>query len=575
MKLRNSTRKIFIVLILGGLLLLAKYIINRSNVIFNLHSIGKSNAIEVAASEPVLAVFSLLPREPKRVIESFNHYRLTLTNTDHWDIKREEIAKLDDSIPLMITVETWDSRMIISRWNNPLDEVVKGKYDLVIKQLCTELIGTRPNVYLRFNPEMEVPVKRYPWQRYGIHYIEAFRHFSLLCKTHASQVKQVWAPAGYPGTMEYYPGDDVVDAASVTIKSESETPLTVYPKDYSLEYDLMRRLHRLRFINKPIFVMGSQNMNNDSINAELVSSISNKIDAHKYIIYAKENFQRPKVKIRDGLENEILIGLYDPQSLLNEDESVRVEHLFTDFDHLNNGSFEKSFKSVLDRGHDVIVTFEPLSNPREKTDLDVLRHVTEGKYDREIARLYSIITATDHRIYLRYAHEMEIPITRYPWQSQDPLDYIKSYRYFMTFNDSLPARLKRVWGPAGDRGSIEWWPGNDVVDYMSIAIYGLPDKNITDPEKQESFSTIFNRKIWRLRFIDKPIFITEFGVKGPEEFQSKWLENAAKVIRDNPRVKGVNYFNMTDTPKAWGKIKPPDWSISEKSFHHFLETLNE
>jgi beta-mannanase len=120
---------------------------------------------------------------------------------------------------------------------------------------------------------------------------------------------------------------------------------------------------------------------------------------------------------------------------------------------------------------------------------------------------------------------------------------------------------------------LEWWPGNDVVDYISVAIYGLPDKNITDPNKQESFSTIFNRKYWRMRFIDKPLFITEFGVKGPEEYKSNWLEGAAKVIRENRQIVGVNYFNMSDTPKAWGDIEPPDWSISKKSFYHFLKEL--
>ena len=569
-------KKVIYVLALVGLFLLVRYVINRSNTIFNLHSIGKSNSIEAMTSEPVLAVFSFHPKDSSRVIKSFKHYRVTLTNNDNWDIKREEIAQLNDSIPLMITVETWGSNIIISRRNNnPLNDLVKGKYDHVIKQLCTELIGTRPNVYLRFNPEMEVPVNRYPWQRYGALYKDAFRHFSLLCKTHAAQAKLVWAPAGYPGTMDYYPGDDMVDAASVTIKSESETPLNVYPKDYSLEYDLMRRLHRLRFIDKPIFVLGSQNISNDSINSQLVSSITNKIDAEKDVVYGTDNFQRPKVRIGDGQKKEIIIGLYDPQSLLNEDKAVMVEHLFVDFDNLKDGSFENSFNGVLNRAHDVIVTLEPFRKPIDESDQDVLQHVLEGRYDLEIAILYSIITSTDRRVYLRYAHEMEIPITRYPWQSKDPVDYIKSYRYFMSFQDSLPLNIKRIWGPAGDRGSIEWWPGNDVVDFISIAIYGLPDKNITDPEKQESFLTIFNRKSWRLRFIDKPIFITEFGVKGPEEYQTKWLETAAKVIRKNPQIIGVNYFNMSDTPKAWGEIKPPDWSISKKSFHHFLEVLKE
>jgi hypothetical protein len=87
-----------------------------------------------------------------------------------------------------------------------------------------------------------------------------------------------------------------------------------------------------------------------------------------------------------------------------------------------------------------------------------------------------------------------------------------------------------VWGPAGDRGSMEWYPGGDVVDFISIAIYGLPDKNITDPTRQESFETIFNRKAWRMRFASKPIFVTEFGVKGPEDFQAQWLEKAAEVL---------------------------------------------
>jgi beta-mannanase len=133
--------------------------------------------------------------------------------------------------------------------------------------------------------------------------------------------------------------------------------------------------------------------------------------------------------------------------------------------------------------------------------------------------------------------------------------------------------IRKVWGPAGDRGSIDFYPGNDVVDYVSIAIYGLPDKNITDPNKQEAFGNIFSRKIYRMRFINKPIFITEFGVKGPEDYQTNWLKEAAGTINKNDQVFGVCYFNLYDNPKAWGKIKAPDWSISKKSFQEFCKAL--
>ncbi|HAQ19891.1 MAG TPA: hypothetical protein DCR40_11760 [Prolixibacteraceae bacterium] len=566
---------IIYVLVFCGVILILLYGIKRYHVVHYLLAQTKSNTLEANQSTPVLAVFSFRPGATNQIIKSFHHFTVKLANVDHLKLDRTMISQIDDSIPLMISVETWGKYIAPTRINSPIKDVVKGRYDQVIKELCTQFIGTRPNVYFRFNPEMEVPGNSFPWQRYGPGYIDAFRHFAGLCSIYAPQVKQIWGPAGYPGELEYYPGDTLVDAASITLKSNSEIPILKYPKDYTVAYDLFRRLHRLRFIDKPIFVLGSNQIINDSINNQLVSVISQKIEQERNMIYSADNFIRPVTKFETNLKRKIEIGLYDPQSLLNEEKPVTVEHLFTHFDDILDGTFQSNFNKVIERDHDVIVTFEPFSEPIEESDRQVLQHVTEGKYDQEIMQLYTIIQSTNRKVYLRYAHEMEIPVTRYPWQSQDPVTYIKSFRYFMNFKNPLPPNIKRIWGPAGDRGSLEWWPGNDVVDYVSVAIYGLPDKNITDPNRQESFSTIFNRKYWRMRFIDKPIFITEFGVKGPEEYKTNWLEGAAKVIRENPQIVGVNYFNMSDTPKAWGDIEPPDWSISKKSFYHFLEILKD
>ena len=539
-------------------------------------TIEVKNTILKNTSEPVLATFSFNIEEKNRITDSILHYSVKLYNTNKWDKKKAEFAQIADGVPILITIETWGANILSSYLNNPLEEVLTGKFDERIQQLCKELIKNRQNVYIRFNPEIEVPVTLYPWQYRGwSEYIKAFRYFTKLCKIHAPQTKQVWGPAGYPGTMEYYPGDDAVDAISVTLKSDSEMPLDAYPKNYPVEYDLFRRIHRLRFTDKPILILGSQNNSNDSVDQQLITNLTQLISSERDVVYSEENYRRHELKVLNDWTEELEIGFYDPQSRLINEQAVTVEHLFADFGNLHNGTFHKSFNDAVKREHNVIVTFEPFRNPDGKTDLQVLQQVSEGMYDKEISQLYSIILSTGRKVYLRYAHEMEIPITRYPWQSQNPITYIKSFRYFMNFKDSLPQNLKRVWGPAGDRGSLEWWPGNDVVDFVSIAIYGLPDKNITDPEKQESFETIFNRKYWRFRFVDKPFFITEFGVKGPEDYQTKWLEVAAKVIRKNSQIKGINYFNMSDTPLAWGEIKPPDWSITKESFHRFLEVLNE
>lgn len=567
-------KKIFYLTAAIGFVLFAAYAAKRSRLVHYLFTKREANSIGINTVNPVIAVFSFKEGAKNMVIENFAHFTVKLHKNWRLGFGKDKLSSVPDSIPVLISIETLGRYLAPLTRNHPIDDIIKGRYDRVFKELCTEIAGRRSNVYFRINPDMEVPVSHYPWQRFGPGYIDAFRHFAEVCKKHAPHVQIVWGPAGYPGALEYYPGDEIVDAASVTLKSDLEQSVNKYPKDYTVAYDLFRRLHRLRFIDRPIFILGSTLVPKDSMNANILHSAEERINQAKEIAYTNDNFKRPTTTY-DDLPKKIEIGLYDPNSLLNSEKPVTVEHLFVDFGSLDNGDFEKDFKDVLARGHNVIVTFEPFRLPNgEPDDLNLLQRVTEGKYDNEIKQLYDIILLTQNKIYLRYAHEMEIPITRYPWQSQDPLTYIQSFRYFMTFLDSIPANMKRVWGPAGDRGSLEWWPGNDVVDYISMAIYGLPDKNIEDPYKQESFSTIFYRKSWRMRFIDKPFFITEFGVKGPEEYQYIWLEGAAKVVRENPRVRGINYFNMSDTPKAWGDIPPPDWHISKKSFYRFVELLN-
>jgi beta-mannanase len=133
----------------------------------------------------------------------------------------------------------------------------------------------------------------------------------------------------------------------------------------------------------------------------------------------------------------------------------------------------------------------------------------------------------------------------------------------------------RVWGPAGDRGAMEWWPGEDVVDFVSIAIFALPGKNITDPKKQEPFRAIYERKFRRIHFAGKPVLVTEFGVKGPEDFKRQWLYGAAGVIEKHKEISGVSYFNLADNPEVWGDIPAPDWSITRATFEKFVEKLSD
>lgn len=525
-----------------------------------------------AEKEKVLAQLS--PFNWKRQAQpNYAHFRLKLNQSEDWDFDPQDLAGIDSIETLIITLETWGSKYWPSYRSNPLGWVPVGTYDAKIASLLKGISEFSGEIFLRFNPAMEVPGRYYPWQEYPSKYIDAHQHFVRLADSILPRAQIMWAPSGYPGCEEFYPGDEWVDAISLSLAAPTEKHLSAYPHYDDLQYDLYRRLHRLRYFAKPLWVFASADAQTEKIEAINWEELSAHYARYKSYAYGNEYFQRPSLTDQsDSLP--FRIGVYDPKLSLVQDTAVQLEHFFLNLGDFGDFNFDAEFWAAQKRGHDLIITLETIEDSLSERDDECLENLLNGKYDRRLKRFYDLINKTERTIYLRFSQEMEIPIQRYPWQSEDPFLYIDAYRYFMLFSDSLNPKIKRVWGPAGDRGSLEWYPGNDVVDFISFAIYGLPDKNITDPTKQEAFSAIYHRKSWRMRFAPKPIFITEFGVKGPEDYQKNWLLKAAETINNSPELVGINYFNSPDVPQAWGDIEAPNWSISPTTFRAFAEAIN-
>jgi|GEM_PF-631152 len=540
---------------------------------------GRSAADVVAerAEEPLLAVYDRNNSIAAGLAGECKSLTLRWNNEAAVDFAEQLTARIGNSTVILITVEIWPPASRKFSKENVLTYIEKGMYDAKIKRLGELLATQKGTVMLRLNPDMEVYVNRYPWQMQGAEtYAKAFRHFSETVKAAAPAVKMVWAPAGYPGTEEYWPGAKWVDMVSVTLKGKSEGMTDNYPEEKTIQQLIFRKLHRLRFFDKPALVMGSEKISKAGFKQADFDAAVNYIQQNRdieYIDLDAADKETDSATLRKA--GALNVGVFDPQDKLIDSVPVTTEQIFVNLEFLKSGTFKKKFDSAVARNHSLIVTMEPWRDKKLSKDTQLISNILGGKYDSVFNQLYSVLSSsTGKAIYLRWLHEMEIPITRYPWQSQDPLQYIKAYRYFVNFiRDKKPANIFFVWGPAGDRGSMEFWPGSDVVDYTSIAIYGLPDKNITDHNKQESFEKIFKRKYRRIWFAHKPLFITEFGVKGPPDYKQQWLAAAAATIESNAEITGVSYFNDADNPKAWGDIEAPDWAVTPGTFAAFLKQL--
>lgn len=468
---------------------------------------------------------------------------------------------------LLLTLEIWPDHD-----TNVLNAILDGKYDQKINDLAASL-ATHKDVMIRLLPYMEVPVKMYPWQYQSpVVYNDAFNYLSVHLKEKAPYLRIVWSPAGYPGDSEYWPGNAHVDAISITLNSKAEKSDLTFPANKNGLYSLLQhKIHRLRFMDKPVLVLSSDtNIKSSDVNP-LLERLKKQTDSFKNTIYSSAYYTPNQHHVSN--RKKLNIGVYDPKQSLTKNTCVTAEHLFTNWGEIQTGSFKTQFQQVVNRHHDVIITIEPWRDRNQLNDPQALQNTLKGKYDKELTSFYQTIANPTQHVYLRWAHEMELPIHRYTWQSQSPIDYINSFRYVMNFQKK-DVHHSWVWGPAGDRGSADWYPGDDVVDYISVAIYGLPDRNITDQNLQESFSSIFQRKIYRMRFFNKPIFITEFGVKGDQEYKKKWLLDASKVIIAHKMIYGICYFNLHDNPEVWGKIEAPDWSLNELTFRGFCESLH-
>ena len=494
------------------------------------------------------------------------------------EVLKDSAKYLTGKHPLFTNLQIWPGGLFGDTKGSVASFVLSGFYDEKLIAFFKLLSKSPHQQYVSYNAAMEAPTYQLPWHPWQAQsfkeYILSFRHIFTISKKFAPAVQIVWSPAGVPGAEEYWPGSDFVDLISINIDMDKAANQGPYPPYKSVAELMRRRLLRMRFMNTPILFLAEKTVEKEILQQQSLDEVNTKILADLAIfrspIVPSEHDSvlgnRPRVK-------KLEIGVYDPLLLLTSQPLITTEHIFTDIISVEDGLFKKKFDSVISRKHNVIVTMEPWKDGVKEKDPEILFNTLNGKYDKVWTKLYEIISAVPQTVYLRWGHEMEIPIERYAWQSRDPVAYIKAFRYFATFKQPRSSNIKIVWGPAGDRGSVEWYPGDDVVDFVSFAIYGLPDKDISDFNRQQSFSTIFQYKFHRMRFTHRPVFITEFGVKGPEAYQKKWLEAAAATINKYPEIYGLSYFNFADTPKAWGDAETPDWSITDTTFKSFTNLL--
>jgi cellulose synthase (UDP-forming) len=157
---------------------------------------------------------------------------------------------IDNHRQLLVTLEPWPIYSDLSISSKLFEDIVSGRYDLKIKEVCTDLSRFGP-LLLRWGHEMDLGAGRYTWSGGDPKkYIEAYKHFNILCRTVAPQIKYVWSPAGNKGLDVYYPGNDYVDYIGLSLYYYPQWQALQVNKNssfrslFSQKYDLVKRYQK-------------------------------------------------------------------------------------------------------------------------------------------------------------------------------------------------------------------------------------------------------------------------------------------------------------------------------------------
>ena len=264
----------------------------------------------------------------------------------------------------------------------------------------------------------------------------------------------------------------------------------------------------------------------------------------------------------------IEFGVYDPASAFSDAHGIGIEHIYVYWQQLDRRMLRERAAYAKARGRRLLVTVEPYTRAADwrSGGHRLFRDILAGKFDRDIASVCAEISSAGGGTIVRWGHEMEQPVKRYPWARKDAEGYKSAYRYFVERCRAAAPLAQYMWSPKGEANLADYYPGDDWTDMVGLSVYGLQKWDHRFHGRDRSFAQVFGEKYMRVTRFRKPVVIAEFGVAGSDEYRRAWLEDSARRLAKFPRLTAIVYFNARE-PAAWpAGLGSPDWRVVPAAF---------
>jgi endoglucanase len=214
-----------------------------------------------------------------------------------------------------------------------------------------------------------------------------------------------------------------------------------------------------------------------------------------------------------------------------------------------------------------LLTVEPWSEFDEGQDrLKLMNNIANGLYEERIQNICEFIQSNlQTNIILRWGHEMDLyQSSRYPWAINDHNLFKKAYTKWVDTCRKYTSKAKFMWSPAGNINNINYYPGDNYVDYVGMSWYSYPAFEWYSYNKILNSEEIMNWKYNELKQFNKPIMIGEYGMAEQNKTDALQFTKNKNILKSNyPLIHSIILFS--DYTESWipSVISSPDWRIPD------------
>jgi beta-mannanase len=182
--------------------------------------------------------------------------------------------------------------------------------------------------------------------------------------------------------------------------------------------------------------------------------------------------------------------------------------------------------------------------------------MASGVYDAQIRRTAIAVRDMDKPILLRFRWEAERPNLAAVVHS--PAAYIAAWKHVRSIFTSVGAtNAGFVWCPLATgfaNGTAQaYYPGDSQVDWICADLY--PGDAMT------SFASLIAPVMAFAMHHPRPVIIGELGVEAqPTNARAAWFTQMAKVIKAQPQIKALVYFNTNHRSRPFTNYTMPEGS---------------